>query len=224
MTAETVKLKTSDVLTGTPGQVRKQLEKVSADQVIALQLNHVAPENVRAVAQAVKGLASLVSTVIERRQTQSLERIVTELVPVVPPPPHRLAMARMTAEARKAVLDSGDWLTAAHVAKMAGFSSTNPSAQPNKWKRKGLIFVLRHAGNDYYPAYGLDPRTGYRPFAALAKILKVFGATKDDWGLAYWFASVNSFLGGKRPQDLLATQAERVIAAAEDEVDAIAHG
>lgn len=31
----------------------------------------------------------------------------------------------------------------------------------------------------------------------------VFRGRKDDWGLAYWFASPNSFLGGKRAQDLL---------------------
>jgi len=36
-----------------------------------------------------------------------------------------------------------------------------------------------------------------------ARVLSVFRGRKDEWGLAYWFASVNSFLGGKRPQDLL---------------------
>jgi hypothetical protein len=42
--------------------------------------------------------------------------------------------------------------------------------------------------------------------------------------MAYWFLSVNSFLGGKRPQDLIASAPERVIAAAIDEVQEIAHG
>lgn len=87
-----------------------------------------------------------------------------------------------------------------------------------------LIFALRHRGIDYYPSYALDRQTGYHPFTMLANILEVFAGRKDDWGLAYWFASVNSFLGGKRPQDLLAKHPERVMAAARDEVDAIAHG
>ena len=40
--------------------------------------------------------------------------------------------------------------------------------------------------------------------------------------LAGWFLAVNSVLGGRRPQDLLATKPERVIAAAQDEMDAVA--
>ena len=69
----------------------------------------------------------------------------------------------MTAEARKAVLESGDWLTAAQVAGIAGFSASNPSAQPNKWKKDGQIFAVRDRGVDYFPGYALDPSTGYRP-------------------------------------------------------------
>ncbi|OYY87298.1 MAG: hypothetical protein B7Y61_05195, partial [Rhizobiales bacterium 35-66-30] len=146
------------------------------------------------------------------------------LVPHVPPPQHMLLEARMTAEARKAVLESGEWLTAAQIAEMAGFSTNNPSAQPNKWKKDGIIFAVRHRGIDYFPGYALDPKTGYRPLKALAAVLKVFNGSKDDWGLAYWFASDNSFLSGKRPQDLLVEQSQRVIAAAEDERQGVTHG
>jgi hypothetical protein len=109
---------------------------------------------------------------------------------------HVLIEARMTAEARKAVLEKGDWLTAAQIAEVAGFSTSNPSAQPNKWKKEGLIFAVRHRGTDYFPGYALDPATGYRPIKTLAGVLKIFGERKDGWGLAYWFASVNSFPRG----------------------------
>jgi hypothetical protein len=47
---------------------------------------------------------------------------------------------------------------------------------------------------------------------------------KDEWGIAYWFQSSNSFLGGKRPQDLLSSAPQRMLAAAEDEVQEVAHG
>ncbi|MGY3505077.1 hypothetical protein [Bradyrhizobium sp. USDA 4471] len=51
-------------------------------------------------------------------------------------------------EARKRVLETGDWMTAAQVAKIAGFSASNPSAQPNKWKKDGQIDVrLRRHGD-----------------------------------------------------------------------------
>ena len=80
-------------------------------------------------------------------------------------------------------------VTAAQVAELAGFSTSNLSAQPNKWKKEGQIFAIRHQGLDYFPAYGLDAEAGYRPLKALAPVLAVFGDAKDGWGLAYWFAS-----------------------------------
>jgi hypothetical protein len=47
--------------------------------------------------------------------------------------------------------------------------------------------------------------------------------TRDGWGLAFWFHSANSFLGGKRPKDFLASQSGLVVAAAADEVIAAVH-
>jgi len=211
-------------LTGTPEQVRTGLSRLHAKQVIALTFEHGSEAAVRALADTVANLAPLVRSIVERRQEKAFRSIIEALVPEVPPPQLKLVEARMTAEARKAVLESGDWLTAAQIAGMAGFSASNPSAQPNKWKKDGQIFAVRHRGVDYFPGYALDPSTDYRPARGLARVLGVFRGRKDDWGLAYWFASVNSFLGGKRPQDLLIDQPDRVVAAAEDEVAGVLHG
>ena len=128
--------------------------------------------------------------------------------------------ARMAAHARGAVLSEGGWLTAAQIADCAGFSSSD---EPDKWKNDGLIFTIHHDNVDYFPGYGLAPTT-FGPIKALAPVLAVFQGEKDGWELAYWFASVNSFLGGRRPQDLLLTAPDEVIAAAEDEMVGVAHG
>ena len=221
---KTIELSGVGTLSGTPEQVRTRLGRVHAERVIALTLEHGNEAAVRALAETVANLAPLVRTILERRQDEALHSIIEALVPEVPLPRHKLIEARMTAEARKAVLESGDWLTAAQIAEIAGFSASNPSAQPNKWKRDRQIFAVRHRGVDYFPGYALDPSTDYRPAKGLARVLDVFGERKDDWGLAYWFASVNSFLGGKRPQDFLIDQPARVIAAAEDEVAGALHG
>ena len=130
----------------------------------------------------------------------------------------------MLAQARRAVLESGDWLTAAELAQLAGLSNTNPSAQPNEWKKQGLIFAIHHNGVDYFPAYGLDRDVSFRPLKAMARVIEVFAGHKDAWGMAYWFLSDNSLLAGKRPQDLLAASPDRVIEAARDEVQEVAHG
>lgn len=211
-------------LTGTPEQVRSGLSRLKADQVIALTIEHGSASAAKAFAETVAGLAPLVSAILKRRQDESFNSIIEALVPDVPPPHHKLLQARMVVDARKAVLESGDWLTAAEVAKVAGFSASNPSAQPNKWKKEGQVFAVRHRGVDYFPGYALDPSTDFRPVKALAKVLGVFRGKKDDWGIAYWFASVNSFLGGQKPQDLLISEPERVIAAGEDEVAGVLHG
>ncbi|MDI4233097.1 hypothetical protein OZ411_09770 [Bradyrhizobium sp. Arg237L] len=221
---KTIELSGIGTLSGTPEQVRTRLGRLHAERVIALTLEHGNEAAVRALAETVANLAPLVRTILERRQDEALHSIIEALVPEVPLPRHKLVEARMTAEARRAVLESGDWLTAAQIAEIAGFSASNPSAQPNKWKRDGQIFAVRHRGVDYFPGYALHPSTDYRPAKGFAQVLAVFGERKDDWGLAYWFASVNSFLGGKRPQDLLIDQPARVIAAAEDEVAGVLHG
>lgn len=211
-------------LTGDPDEVRKGLGRVDAEQVVAVALAHASPREAEAIAQTFASIAGLVKTLVGNHRRASLEAIVEALVPKVPPTPNELKEATMLARARTAVIDSGDWMTAAEIASAAGFSASNPSAQPNKWKRDGAIFAIRHNGIDYFPSYGLDPHSGYRPRKALAQVLDTFGDTKDAWGLSYWFMSANSFLGGKRPRDLLATDPGRVIAAAADEREGVLHG
>jgi len=211
-------------LTGAPREVRERLEKFDAKQVVVLALDNASPRETEAISETMANVVHIVRSMVEKQSRESLEKIVEALVPKAPPMPNELKEATMLARARTAVIESGDWLTAAQVAGMAQFSSSNPSAQPNKWKRDGAIFAIRHNGIDYFPSYALDPHTGYRPRKAMNEIIKTFGAAKDGWGLSYWFMSDNSFLGGKRPKDLLATAPERVLAAARDELEGSLHG
>jgi hypothetical protein len=95
--------------------------------------------------------------------------------------------------------------------------------QPNKWKRDQDIFAIRHGREDYFPLYALNP-DDHRPRKQMAEILRIFGDAKDGWGLAFWFAALNSFLDDERPQDVLAIDPDRVIAAAKDEMAGVQHG
>ncbi|UXJ50096.1 hypothetical protein [Pseudomonas citronellolis] len=211
-------------LAGSPKEIRRQLANTDDGQVVAVTIEHGTQRAVRALQITLTSLAALVDVTLVKHDRQTLETIVEALVPIEPPRPALLREAAMVARARTAILKGADWLTASEIAGLAGFSASNPSAQPNKWKREGAIFALRHHGVDYFPGYGLDPLTGYRPAKAMAEVLKVFYGSKDSWALAGWFQSVNSFLGGRRPQDLLTSEPERVIAAAQDEMEGIAHG
>lgn len=126
--------------------------------------------------------------------------------------------------AKRAVLNSTRWLSATEIKDLHGFNDKSPAEQPAEWLREGKIFSIHHDGAEYFPSYALDGMSGYRPLEIMSDVLKVFGATKDGWGIAFWFASVNGFLGGKRPQDLLTLQPGEVLAAAYDELQGIAHG
>ena len=212
-------------LIGTRQEIQASLRESQADHLLVVAFNHIETKAFKALAENFANLASsMFEEMLERQDRASLEQLAQALVPRTPPSPRLLKEAAMLVRARKAVLESGDWLTAAEIAQVAGLSTRNPSAQPNKWKKQGLIFAINHGGADYFPGYGLDRDTGFRPVKALARVIEIFAEHKDAWGMAYWFRSDNSFLGGKRPQDLLASAPERVIEAARDEVQQVAHG
>ncbi|WP_349745062.1 hypothetical protein [Roseateles cavernae] len=210
---------------GTPKEVQARLGRSQADRVLVLEFDSIEPSDFAALADNFTNVASsMFEVLIERQDRGSIERLAEVLVPRTPPSPRLLKEASMLVQARKAVLESGDWLTAAQIAQLAGLSTRNPSAQPNKWKKQGQIFAINHGGVDYFPGYGLDRDAGFRPLKPLAKVIEVFAGHKDGWGQAYWFRSENSFLGGKRPQDLLASAPDRVIGAAMDELQEVSHG
>ena len=217
-------------LSGTSNDVRTQLADMSSRRVIAFAFEPGNELDVSELVDVINNIAFVINSVKmqhQTRQNKAFQAVIEALIVPVPLPHHKLVEAQMTARAHNAVFESGEWLTAAQLAEMAGFSKKNPSAQPNKWKKEGLIFAVKQNGIDYFPAYGLDPATKYRPYKVLADVIHVFGNKKDAWGLAYWFSSVNSFLGGARPQDILAKNPENVIAAAKDEaadLGGVAHG
>ncbi|MDH4559026.1 hypothetical protein E8F11_28305 [Pseudomonas sp. BN417] len=211
-------------VTGDLKAVSARLSAENAEQVVAITVDHASGETLAALGEALEAAARFMTETMLNPQQATVEQLVSLLLPKVPIRPGALKEAQMLAMAKKAILESGDWLSARDIATLAGLTSENPSSRPSRWKREGRIFAIRHNGNDYFPIYALSKDSGFRPLPAVAEVLKVFAGQKDDWGLAYWFASVNSFLAGNRPQDLLITDSDRVVAAAADEVAGIVHG
>ena len=213
------------VLTGAIRDVRTQLTLTPEnDKVLALTFDAEQADDVAfaTLAENLSTVATAMLTLLSQRQEPAaLQQLAEALTPRAPASPHLLKEAAMLAQARRAVLDSADWLSAAQLAQLAGLSARNPSAQPNKWKKEGRLFAIQLAGVDYFPGYGLDAQHNFRPLRCLAEVIAVLSARKDGWGMAYWFASVNGFLDGQRPQDVLAHDPARVLAAAKDEIEEI---
>jgi hypothetical protein len=211
----------SAVLSGSGRDVIRQLNLSPGRRTVAVTFadNEQGAAAERVIHQVVEFLPQL----IQERQEETLKKMVNLLLTDVTPSKAAREQARMLIEAKTAILNSGDFLPATEVAKLAGFSSTNLSVQPNKWKRSREIFAIQHGREDYLPLYALN-QADHRPRREMAEILDVFGDAKDGWGLAFWFAGINSFLDDERPQDVLATDPERVIAAAKDEMAEYEHG
>jgi hypothetical protein len=213
-----------EMLAGSASEVRKRLHAGDPGQIVVLRLRNNSKTRAAALVDAFKLIGPMIVDHIADREKDTLEKLMDALVPQVPPPVHLITEARMNAEAHRAVLESADWLTAAQLSQIAGFAGQNASAQPNKWKREGKVFAIRRNGSDYFPGYALDPETHYRPVKGLAPILTLFADELDEWDIATWFASANSFLGGAMPKDLLLMAPEQVLAAAQDEMAGVLHG
>ena len=218
--AKQIQKVTSAVLSGTGNEVIRLLHRSPEQRTVAVTFaddeQGVAAE--RVIHQVVEFLPQL----IQDRQEDTLKKVVNVLLTDVTPSKAAREQARMLIKAKTDILNSGDFLPATEVARLAGFSASNLSVQPNKWKRAREIFAIQHGREDYLPVYALTP--DHRPRKEMAEILNIFGDAKDGWGLAFWFASLNSFLDDERPQDVLATDPESLIAAARDEMAEFGHG
>ena len=178
----------------------------------------------RAIENTVVNLALMIESIVGRKSHKSLQQIVEALVRPAVPTATALVEARMLANAKNVVLQSRDYVTAKEIAEIAGYSGTNPSAQPNRWKQAKQIFAINHDGTDYFPFFGLDAENGYKPYPALADILGIFGDDMGPWGAAFWFEAGNGYLGGRAPKTLLSADPARVVAAAKIDASPVAHG
>jgi len=131
---------------------------------------------------------------------------------------------KMLEQAKKSILDSGDFLTLDQIAQRLGLPLMTLIAALYEWETEGHIFSIQHAGCSLFPAYVLQDGTEYGLIPDLKTILDVLRAKKDGWGIAFWFASSNGYIGNRRPQDLLCSDADKVLRAARDEVSGITHG
>ena len=209
------------VMSGTGRDVIELLHRSPDRRTVAVSFAD--DEQVAAAESVFQRVAEFLPQLIGQRQEDTLKKFVSIFLTDVAPSKGAREQARMLIDAKTAILNSGDFVPASDVAKIAGFSATNPSVQPNKWKRNRDIFAIPHGRDDLFPLYALNPHD-HRPRKQMAEILHIFGNVKDGWGLAFWFAALNSFLDDERPQDVLAVDPDRVIAAAKDEMAGVQHG
>lgn len=135
-----------------------------------------------------------------------------------PPRPTQLREAAMLAKGKTRILNSGDWLTTPQILALAQFDRADPESQLDEWRLEGKIFTLCNGGVEYFPIYAFDPAARYFPRPSFAEVIAILAPRKDGWGLAFWFGSSNSYLGGRMPKDVLQNDLQSVLEAAQHEV------
>ncbi|WP_426128919.1 hypothetical protein [Pseudomonas sp. DWP1b1] len=135
-----------------------------------------------------------------------------------------LRIAILADEGKRRIMSSGDWLTAEKLSQLTIQTVDELKANLNILRCEGRIFAVVYEGVEYFPAYALDACGNYRPFLALKAVIDILATRKDAWGMAFWFGSSNSYLGGKQPKEVMQTDLRIVLDAASAEICGIHHG
>lgn len=104
------------------------------------------------------------------------------------------------------------WLQSSALAELAVVTASDVDS----WLAHGKVVAICFEGQRYVPRYTLDRQ--FRPLPCIADILQVFANRHSVLSIATWFESTSSFLCGARPRELLTTDPQRVIAAAQDSI------
>lgn len=212
-----------DVQEGSAQELASDLENSEGQALVFLSHSRGGDERTKTIFETLKRASQLIDVLIDKKRENSWEALIEALTPDVPLTSNRVIEATMVAQAMKRIIESGDFAKAADIAQVAHFSRSNPSSQPNRWKKAGLVFAVPYKGVDLYPLYALEFKEGAKPLPIMKKVLHVL-ANKDAWQTAFWFGSVNTYLGNKMPKELLKLNPEKVLQAAEIEASGIQHG
>jgi hypothetical protein len=133
-------------------------------------------------------------------------------------------LAAMQGEMRRMVL--GEMRQADQLATLTRRCTNELRRDLDSWAADGRILAVQHEGVDYFALFALNPAEGYQPYQAVADAIRILSRVlnrENAWGLASWFIGLNSFLDDQRPADLLASDQEWMIEAAQDEVNESTH-
>lgn len=133
--------------------------------------------------------------------------------------PALLLQIQRNAYAQGALADEFGLLSGADVAARAGSRAGNAAALASRWRKEGRAFAVDVDGSVRYPGFQFDE--GGRPRPAVAAVLAVAGERMSGWELALWFTGSSDWLGGLRPVDVLDTDADQVVEAAQRLADEI---
>lgn len=154
----------------------------------------------------------------------TVDRLVEALLPsqIAVPTPAAVLQARRNAQARSELLEEFGALRSQEVAALAGSRARNRAALANRWRAENRVMAVPVHDELVYPGFQFTAEG--RPHPAVGPTLEQLRSDPHttDWQAALWFATPTSWLGGRRPVDVLDEEPDAVVEAARREVSDIA--
>jgi hypothetical protein len=155
---------------------------------------------------------------------RAADRLIDALLPesIAFPTPAAVLQARRNAEARSALLDEFGALRSHEVADLAESRASNRAALANRWRAEHRLIAVPVRDELLYPGFQFNAEG--KPKPAIGPTIEWLRSDPHttDWQMALWFLTPTSWLGGRRPVDILDENPDAVIDAARREVSDLA--
>lgn len=198
-----------------PPAVRKEALRKAADARKAMSWAVLGTVDPKSAALLQRVVAVIRETEDETRRELSeerIERLMSFYLNDEPLAQVDIDLERDNAALRAEYLRTVPTCTALDIrALQTGSLPRNPSDPAARWKREKRIFSIPHGGSDRFPAFQFVDGA---PHPVLRQVLKALPEQLSTWQKALWFASANSWLDGRAPQEAL-NDAPELVAAAE---------
>jgi hypothetical protein len=147
------------------------------------------------------------------------ERLIEALMPeqLIVPTPAAVLQARRNAQTRTALLEEFGALRSHEVAELAHSRASNRAALANRWRSEHRVVAVPVRDELLYPGFQFSAEGRPKPVVGTALEWLRSDPHTTDWQAALWFATPTSWLGGRRPVDVMDEDPDAVIDAARRE-------
>jgi hypothetical protein len=121
-------------------------------------------------------------------------------------------IAKDTVSWRKQFMSETECWTSAKVAEESTSRATNRAAIASRWVAEKKIFSVRFEGQQWFPRFQFQ---GGEPIPVVSQVIDVFPEHATGWELAYFFATPNPNIGGRKPLELLKIDPSRLLSLAQ---------
>jgi hypothetical protein len=118
---------------------------------------------------------------------------------------------RDTVEWRSQFMKHNPSWTAKDVADQSTSTAKNRAALASRWAQEGKIFAVKYEGQLWYPRFQFQDG---EPLPTIGQVIRVYPSHANGWDFAYFFATPNANIGGRKPIELLKSDPERVLSLA----------